>query len=89
MLKDLRVLEFEGLAPTVFCGMYFADQGAEVILVARKDPAPMSMSINRNLMNRGKKWVVLSPKIKPDRVIIEQLIKSSDIIIDPYRPGVL
>lgn len=36
MLKDIRVLEFEGLAPSIFCGMYFSDQGAEVILVARK-----------------------------------------------------
>ena len=36
MLKDIRVLEFEGLAPSIFCGMYFSDQGAEVIFVARK-----------------------------------------------------
>jgi len=28
MLKGLKVLEFEGLAPSVFLGMYFADQGA-------------------------------------------------------------
>lgn len=68
--------------------MYFADQGAEVILVARKEPAPFSMAI-ANLMNRGKKCVMLSPKIKKDKQIIEELIKISDIIIDPYRPGVL
>lgn len=47
--------------------MYFADQGAEVILVARKEPAPFSMAIEANLMNRGKKCVMLSPKIKKDK----------------------
>lgn len=67
MLKGIKVLEFEGLAPTVFCGMYFADQGAEVILVARIEPAPFSMPIEVNLMNRGKKCILLSPKIKKDK----------------------
>lgn len=43
MLGDLKVVEFEGLAPSVFCGHYFADQGATVIIVARHEPAPFSM----------------------------------------------
>jgi hypothetical protein len=42
--------------------MYFADQGASVIFVAREEPAPVSIQIDRNLMNRGKKCVTLSPK---------------------------
>lgn len=40
-------------------------------------------------MNRGKKCISLSPKIAKEKQIIEELIKISDIIIDPYRPGVL
>ena len=63
MLKGLKIVEFEGLAPTVFCGMYFADQGAEVIMIARPQPAPFSMPIHENIMNRGKKCVCLNPKI--------------------------
>lgn len=43
MLKGLKVLEFDGLAPSVFCGLYFADQGADVILVARPEPAPLTI----------------------------------------------
>ena len=34
-LKGLRVIEFEGLAPTVFCGMILADFGADVVIVNR------------------------------------------------------
>lgn len=89
MLKDIKVLEFEGLAPTLFCGMYFADQGAQVILVGRKEPAPFSILINQNLMNRGKIWITLSPKVPKEKRTIEELIANSDIIIDPFRPGVL
>ena len=89
MLKDIKVLEFEGLAPTLFCGMHFADQGAQVILVGRKEPAPFSILINQNLMNRGKIWITLSPKVPKEKRTIEELIANSDIIIDPFRPGVL
>lgn len=28
IMKQLKVVEFEGLAPSVFVGLYFADQGA-------------------------------------------------------------
>ena len=67
MLRDIKVLEFEGLAPTVFCGLYFADQGAQVVLVGRKEQASFSIKVDQNLMNRGKNWVALSPKIKEER----------------------
>lgn len=70
MLKDIKVLEFEGLAPTVFCGLYFADQGAQVVLVGRKEQASFSLKVDQNLMNRGKNWVTLSPKIKEERKTI-------------------
>jgi crotonobetainyl-CoA:carnitine CoA-transferase CaiB-like acyl-CoA transferase len=70
MLRDIKVLEFEGLAPTVFCGLYFADQGAQVVLVGRKEQASFSIKVDQNLMNRGKNWVTLSPKIKEERKTI-------------------
>jgi alpha-methylacyl-CoA racemase len=67
MLKELKVIEFEGLAPSVFCGMYFADQGAEVIIISRPEPPAFSMPIHKNIMNRNKKCVTLSLKEKEDR----------------------
>ena len=56
-MKNLRVVEFEGLAPSVFCGLYFADQGAEVIFVARSESVPVSMPFNKNILNRNKKCI--------------------------------
>ena len=64
-MKGLKVVELEGLAPSVFCGMYFADQGAEVILVARSVAADMSMPVHRNVMNRNKHCIEINLK-KPD-----------------------
>ena len=40
-------------------------------------------------MNRNKKNIILSLKDNIDKQILIDLIKISDIIIDPYRPGVL
>ncbi len=64
MLSHLKVIEFEGLAPSVIAGMYFADQGAELILVARKEIAPVAIDIHNHLLNRNKKCIVLDLKNK-------------------------
>ena len=37
-LRGLKVLEMEGLAPTVLAGQILADLGAEVTIVSRPDP---------------------------------------------------
>lgn len=47
------------------------------------------MEIHMNIMNRNKKCIALSLKNTEDKNILNQLIKTSDVIIDPYRPGVL
>ncbi len=69
--------------------MYFADQGADVILVARPEPQPFSMEINMNILNRNKKCIKLSLKNVEDKNILKEMIKQVDVIIDPYRPGIL
>ena len=38
-LKNLKVLEFEGLAPTLHTGMFLSDYGAKVTLIRN----PMSL----------------------------------------------
>ena len=53
-MNTLRVLEFEGLAPSVFCGQYFADLGAEVVIIARHQEPSFGVPTNENIMNRNK-----------------------------------
>jgi alpha-methylacyl-CoA racemase len=47
------------------------------------------MPIHKNIMNRNKKCVTIDLKNKEHFQLIKLLISKADIIIDPYRPGVL
>lgn len=49
MLQGIKVMEFEGLAPSVFLGMVLSDYGAEVTVISRID-----IDTPPNPMNRGK-----------------------------------
>jgi crotonobetainyl-CoA:carnitine CoA-transferase CaiB-like acyl-CoA transferase len=53
-MDKLKVLEFEGLAPSVLCGLFFADIGSEVTIVARHQSQNFSIALHENLMNRNK-----------------------------------
>ncbi|XP_074649743.1 alpha-methylacyl-CoA racemase-like [Tubulanus polymorphus] len=85
-LKGIKVIELAGLAPTPFCGMMLADFGAEVIRIDR---------IGQHLLgqfkrsDRGKYSIALDLK-KPDGVnILNSLTTQADVLIEPYRPGVM
>ena len=69
--------------------MYFADQAAEVIFVARKGAAALSMPFSQNILNRNKKCIEMDFKDEKDFYLVKELIRIADIVIDPYRPGVL
>lgn len=86
VLSGIRIVEFEGLGPCPFCGMLFADLGAEVILVERKGGANMGPSA---IFNRGKKSIALDLKNEAAREIALGLIAQSDAVIEGMRPGVM
>ncbi|CAG7701517.1 unnamed protein product [Allacma fusca] len=83
-LKGLRVIEIAGLAPVPFCGMLFADFGATVIRVDK----------TRNLLTtdklgRGKQSIAVNMKHPEGRLIVQKLASKADVLLDPFRPGVL
>lgn len=83
-LKGLKVIELAGLAPSPFAGMLLADYGADVIRVDQLKP-----NQSTNLLARGKKSISVNLK-KPDGlVIVKKLISDADILIEPFRPGVM
>jgi len=65
-LRGIRVLEMEGLAPTVLAGQMLSDLGAEVIIVSRPEQLPMSVGMEINVLNRGKKSVIVDIRNKSD-----------------------
>ncbi|ESK89024.1 alpha-methylacyl- racemase [Moniliophthora roreri MCA 2997] len=82
-LKGIKVIEFAGLAPGPFAGLILADNGASVIRVDR----PGATSVDT--LCRGKRSIVINPKVPSGNETLLKLISSADVLIDPYRPGVL
>ena len=88
MLKNIRIVEIEGLGPGPFAGMLLADLGAEVIVIHRDVP-PASTGVDRSLLDRGKKSVMLDLKDDADRDRLKALVATADGLIEGFRPGVM
>ncbi|KAF8896255.1 CoA-transferase family III domain-containing protein [Infundibulicybe gibba] len=82
-LTGIKVIEFAGLAPGPFAGLVLADNGADVIRVDRPSAAPA------DILCRGKRSIVIDTKVESGRDLARQLIAAADIVIDPFRPGVM
>ena len=87
MLKGIRIVEIEGLGPTPFAGMMFADLGAEVTVIHRKDKSIFSNP--KNILDRGKRSIELDLKDPKDLEIAKKIIFRSDALIEGFRPGVM
>ncbi|TJV04065.1 MAG: CoA transferase [Mesorhizobium sp.] len=88
MLKGTRIVEIEALGPAPFAGMLFADLGADVIVVHRKQ-APMPGLPERSLLDRGKRSIALDLKDAADAAVLMRLIATADGLIEGFRPGVM
>ncbi|KAL1747135.1 CoA-transferase family III domain-containing protein [Schizophyllum fasciatum] len=82
-LSGVKVVEFAGLAPGPFAGMILADYGASVVRVDK--PGAQTQDV----LARGKRSIAISPKSPSGRNALKQIIAASDVLIDPFRPGVL
>jgi len=83
-LKGLKVIELAGLAPAPVCGMILSDFGAKVIRVDK-----VGSGLNYDVTARGKRSIALNLK-KPEGVeILRTLCGSADVLIEPFRPGVM
>lgn len=89
MLAGLRIVEFEGLGPGPFCGMLLADLGADVIVVHRPQANAVPGMGGDNLLDRGKRSIVLDLKAPEDHAVALDLIASADALIEGNRPGVM
>ena len=84
-LASLKIVEFTGLGPAPLAGQLLADLGAEVTVIDRAAAAPDPADINR----RGKKSIVLNLKSPLGHAAAREIIASSDVLIEGFRPGVM
>ncbi len=96
-LDGIRVLDVTQVMAGPYCAMMLADLGAGVIKVeppagdsTRQMPgASGTDSPAFNAVNRGKRSIVLDLKTVEGRDVFTRLARSSDILIENYRPGVM
>ena len=88
-LSSLKVIEFAGIGPGPFCAMLLADLGADVICVDRLEPNPAALPRDIDVMQRGKRSVVIDLKDPRGVAAARRLIDSADAIVEGFRPGVM
>src|SRR5207247_4045341 len=96
-LEGLRVLDVTQVMAGPFCAMLLADLGADVIKIeppagdsTRQMPGAIGAdSPSFNAVNRGKRSVVLNLKSDEGRAVFTRVARSTDILIENYRPGVM
>jgi len=87
----VRVVELGGVGPVPFCGMYFADMGADVVRIERPLGAdPLSQSRRKlNLLARGKQTIAMDFRGAEGQAVARDLVARADIVMEGFRPGVL
>ncbi|KAB8360623.1 hypothetical protein FH972_024361 [Carpinus fangiana] len=91
-LSGIRVLEFAGLAPGPFAGMMLADFGATVLRVDRAHPAAHSSKpppATPDQLVRHKSSIAVDMKSPAGIALLKAMLTRIDVVIDPFRPGVL
>ncbi len=97
MLKGVRVLDLSRLLPGPYASLMLADMGAEVIKVEDTGqgdymrwfpPRVKNESAYYLALNRNKKSIALNLKSVEGKDIFLTLVKSSNAILEGFRPGV-
>ena len=97
-LDGVRVLDFSTLLPGPLATLYLAQAGAEVIKIERPGsgdpvrsypPFREGKSILFELLNSGKQSVVLDLKDLAPRSRLLELVRSVDVLVEQFRPGVM
>ena len=90
-LKGIKVIEMAGLAPSPYCGMILSDFGANVVIIDRvvKDTPEIPNIMAKNPFDRGKRSMRINLKTEQGVEIVTKMISRSDVLLEPYRPGVM
>lgn len=90
-LTGLKVIEIAALGPCPFAAMLLADMGAEVIRIDRPGGGEIMGSMDKkyDVLSRGRRSVVIDLKSSDGARTVLQLLKSADVLLEGFRPGVM
>ena len=96
-LEGIKVLDLSAMVSGPIAATLLADQGAEVIKVEPKIGEQMrhmgkpfnGVPPTFYSCNRGKKSLAIDLKLPEGKLILQQLILDSDVLIQNFRPGAI
>ena len=95
VLRDVRVLEQGTFITGPACGMLLADLGADVIKIEQPGTGDPFRAFKGGLYsphfqtyNRNKRSITLDTKAAGDRERLYELVRTADVYIQNFRPGV-
>src|SRR5205085_108274 len=88
-LAGTRIVEMAGLGPAPFAGMVLSDMGAEILRVDKPPSAYRLFDPTGDVLGRGRRSVAVDVKHPDGTEVVLRLIAQADVLLDPYRPGVL
>ncbi len=101
-LKGVRVLDLTNVLAGPYCCYQLALMGADVIKVERPGTGDLArvlgadpernaagMGISFLAQNAGKRSMTLDLKSKRGKDILRQLVRTTDVLVENYRPGVM
>lgn len=86
-LAGIRIVELAGLGPAPYAASMLAEYGADVLRIDRPGGSGLGIGDGDSL-NRSRQNLVLDMKHERAAETFLELVKVSDVVIDPYRPGV-
>ena len=96
-LDGIKILEFSIILSGPFGGLQLADMGADIVKVEQPpagDPSRHTTAVIPGsskffqMMNRGKRSLVVNLREQRGREIIHRMIPETDVLLINYRPGV-
>ncbi|MEM8794631.1 MAG: CoA transferase [Pseudomonadota bacterium] len=101
-LSGVRVIDLTNVLAGPFCCHQLAHMGADVIKVeapgrgdlarqlgADTDLSAANMGVSFLAQNAGKRSVTLNLKHRKGKELLKSLVKSADILVENFRPGVM
>jgi formyl-CoA transferase len=102
LLENVRVLDMTNVLSGPFCTLHLALLGAEVIKIENPEGGDLARklgnvpALNKKLMgtsflaqNANKKSVTLNMKTEEGKEVFRRLAKTSDVLVENFRPGVM
>lgn len=102
LLENIRVIDLTNVLSGPFCTLHLSLLGAEVIKIENPDGGDLARKLgnvpklNKELMgtsflaqNANKKSLTLNLKFDEGKEIFRKLLKSADVVVENFRPGVM